>query len=190
MEKLTKNFWSVIVVIVIFFVFLFVYVQQNVPIINETDGIDQIEPVGLGDDNLEPIPSAPTDQEPSTEPPVSEPADSIPPPTDVVIRRQARVNKVEILILESFPVQVQVVATGGLPDGCTELDEINTVRDGNQFNISITTARPAEVMCILVAPTFEEKISLDVQGLPKGEYTVNVNGVEESFELQVDNKIQ
>ena len=36
-------------------------------------------------------------------------------------------------------------------------------------------------------PQFEEVTSLDVYGLKKGFYTVDVNGVTDIFELQIDN---
>jgi len=34
---------------------------------------------------------------------------------------------------------------------------------------------------------FEEIIPLEVYGLPAGTYTVNVNGVQGTFDLEVDN---
>ena len=36
----------------------------------------------------------------------------------------ANVTEIDILILESFPVQVHVVAKGYLPNPCTQIDEI------------------------------------------------------------------
>jgi len=100
---------------------------------------------------------------------------------------KASVESIEILILESFPVQIHVVARGHLPDDCTEIGEITRERQGNAFLITITTARPANVACAEMVVSFEEVISLDVLGLPAGTYTVDVNGVRDSFELTVDN---
>lgn len=102
----------------------------------------------------------------------------------------ANVENIQILTLESFPVQVQVIAEGYLPDGCTEIDEIKTEREGNIFNISISTKRPKDAICTQAIESFTETIPLDVQGLKAGNYTVNVNGVIGSFELAVDNIIQ
>jgi inhibitor of cysteine peptidase len=102
----------------------------------------------------------------------------------------AKVENIQILILESFPVQVQVIAEGYLPDGCTEIDKIKTEREGNIFNISISTKRPKDAICTQALESFTETIHLDVQGLKAGNYTVNVNGVIGSFELAVDNIIQ
>ena len=101
----------------------------------------------------------------------------------------ANVESIEILTLESFPVQIQVIAEGYLPDGCTEIDEIKTETEGNTFNINITTKRPKDAMCTQAIESFTETIPLEVQGLSAGNYTVNVNGVNGSFELAVDNTL-
>ena len=101
----------------------------------------------------------------------------------------APVESIEILILESFPVQVHVLVKGGLPDGCTEVDQINRRSDleNNTFWVEITTVRPTNVECTTEVVPFEETIPLDVYGLPAGDYTVDVNGVSETFTLYMDN---
>lgn len=88
----------------------------------------------------------------------------------------APVDEIDILILESFPVQVYVIASGNLPDPCTEIFEINREREGNTFFITIKTYR-SPGFCIQVLAPFEEIIPLVVYGLPAGTYTVDVNGV-------------
>lgn len=98
----------------------------------------------------------------------------------------APVEEIEIVILESFPVQVHVIASGNLPDPCTEIYEINKEREGNTFIVTIKTFRPPG-LCIQVIAPFEEIIPLEVYGLPAGTYTVDVNGVQDTFDLKVDN---
>jgi hypothetical protein len=99
------------------------------------------------------------------------------------------VESIEILTLESFPVQIHVLARGILPDGCTEIDQINQRSDleSSIFWIEITTVRPTGAVCTAEAVPFEESIPLDVYGLSAGTYTVDVNGVKETFTLDVDN---
>lgn len=97
------------------------------------------------------------------------------------------VEKIEIQMLESFPVQVNVIVQGYLPDNCTEIDRIMKSRDENTFFINIKTKRPADVFCTQGIKPFEETISLDVDGLKAGVYEVNVNGFIDSFELTMDN---
>ncbi len=99
----------------------------------------------------------------------------------------ATVETIQVMTLESFPVQMQVVAQGYLPDSCTEINEIKTEREENNFNINISTKRPKEAVCTEAIVPFNETIPLDVQGLKAGNYTVNVNGVKGSFELAIDN---
>jgi inhibitor of cysteine peptidase len=101
----------------------------------------------------------------------------------------ANVESIEIITLESFPVQIQVIAEGYLPDGCTEVDKVTIEREGNTFTVNISTKRPKDAICTQEIVPFNETTPLDVQGLKAGNYTVNVNGVTESFELSVDNTL-
>lgn len=109
-----------------------------------------------------------------------------PPPDEDIVDR-ATVEEIEVQILESFPVQVQVVARGYLADGCTEIDEIIQEKQDNTFSVTITTIRPADAQCTQAIVPFEEVIPLDVLGLQAGTYTVTVNGVSGTFELAEDN---
>lgn len=127
---------------------------------------DPNEPVSSDD----PTPTA----EPTTEP-------------GEILIGDATVESLDILILESFPVQVHLQVSGYLGDGCTELGAIDTVRAGDTFNVTIHTERPADAICTQQLVAFEETIPLDVQGLEAGTYTVNVNGVTDTFTLDVDN---
>jgi len=105
------------------------------------------------------------------------------------IHGEAVVEDVEILFLESFPLGVHAVASGYLPDPCTEIDEISVERKRNHFEVLITTLREAEVMCAQVLEAFEENIPLDVYGLPAGDYTVTVNGIDAEFTFVQDNSL-
>ena len=117
-----------------------------------------------------------------------------PPPTENVITEpvfgQANVESIQILLLESFPVQVNARIRGILPDGCTEIDQITTERSGNTFNVTLTTLRPIDAVCTEAVVPFDEVIGLDVFDLDAGAYTVTANGVSGGFTLDVDNRIQ
>lgn len=101
----------------------------------------------------------------------------------------AGVETVEVLVLESFPVRVNVKINGYLPDGCTELGEVSVSRNDNVFEVVLPTIRPEEMMCTQALKPFEKVVGLDVVGLKKGTYTVLVHGQEEKFELEVDNEM-
>ena len=103
------------------------------------------------------------------------------------IRGEAVVEDVEILFLESFPLGVHAVASGYLPDPCTDIDEISVEMEGNHFEVLITTLREAEVMCAQVIEAFEQNVPLDVYGLPAVDYTVTVNGINAEFSFLQNN---
>lgn len=122
----------------------------------------------------------------STETPVA-PTEPAAPVSTQPERGQAMVNSIDVLLLESFPVQVNVIAKGDLPDGCTSIDQVISQRNENDYRVVITTMRQPDQICTQALVPFEENISLDVAGLPAGTYQVNVNGVQDTFTLDVDN---
>lgn len=103
---------------------------------------------------------------------------------------QAMVDKVDVLLLESFPVQVNAIVSGNLNNGCTEIDEITTEQQGNNFVVTVTTRAPMGVACTEALVPFEEVVPLEAVGLPAGDYTVTANGVSGQFALAVDNVLQ
>ncbi len=103
---------------------------------------------------------------------------------------QAHVESVEILVLESFPVQIRALVKGSLPDSCTTIDQIVQTREGNAFRVSITTVRATGKACAQSLVPFEEIIPLQVVGLQAGDYTVTVNDVSTTFQLSADNVAQ
>lgn len=108
--------------------------------------------------------------------------------TDLTVQ-PALVEGVSIAILESFPVQVQVTAVGSLRSGCEEIYDVLASREENTFTVIMNAAAPKDAVCTKVLRPFEETFALDVMGLPAGTYTVDVNGVVETFTLAVDNML-
>ncbi|MDL5502719.1 MAG: hypothetical protein QSU88_05835, partial [Candidatus Methanoperedens sp.] len=53
--------------------------------------------------------------------------------TGKLIYGNATVESIEIMVLESFPVQIKVNASGYLSDGCTKIDEITEEKKDNTF---------------------------------------------------------
>jgi len=99
----------------------------------------------------------------------------------------AWVENAQIILLESFPVQVHAVVAGQLPDGCTAIAQITQTREGNRFTIVITVAHTGADSCTQALVPFEEVVPLNVVGLTKGVYQVMVNDVSAAFELTSDN---
>jgi hypothetical protein len=100
----------------------------------------------------------------------------------------AQVENIRVLILESFPVQIQVVAEGYLRNSCEQLDQATSSRDDDLFTVEITTRSTGD-MCAEVIEPFKKTVGLEVKGLKAGTYTVDVNGITDTFELSVDNNL-
>lgn len=133
---------------------------------------------------MEPLPPAATTPADET---VVPPGSDVPPAN--VITGTAAVDSLQILYLESFPVQIQVEVSGQLPDGCTQLDEPVIKQEGNLFQVELSTWRQADMMCTLALVPYTTAIALPVNGLAAGTYEVNVNGMTASFTLDVDNEM-
>jgi uncharacterized protein YraI len=116
---------------------------------------------------------------------LTKPTDGIvtnPPPADTT--KKADVQSVEIQILESYPLQVNVLARGLLPDsGCTSITNVSQSRNGNVFTVVVLTKTSQQTVCAQMLTPFEQVIPLDVSSLLPGTYIVHVNGVEASFVL-------
>ena len=93
-----------------------------------------------------------------------------------------QIDSVDVLILESFPVQVNVVVRGTVPDACTQIGQVTQQRTDNQIEITVATTRDPNAFCAQVLTTVEETIAIPGD-FPPGDYAVTVNGVTESFRV-------
>ena len=94
--------------------------------------------------------------------------------------REAPVTDVDVI---GSTNGVAVIVNGGLPNACTELgDPVQTI-ERNTIGISLPMVRQTGVVCTQAIVLFEETLPLDVTGLTPGEYTVDVNGIDTTFEL-------
>jgi len=109
---------------------------------------------------------------------------------DFIYGEEAVVESLEVVLLESFPVQAEATVVGYLPDGCTELVDITAVLEGNTFVLTLETRRPGgDVACTEALVPFEHSVDLDIQGLEAGTYTVIAQDKQSSFTLDVDNTL-
>jgi LysM repeat protein len=96
---------------------------------------------------------------------------------------EALIEGVEVRILESYPVQVQAIVRGQLPDACTYIEQITQVREGQTFRLRLTTARYPDRRCAQVLTPFQQVVSLNVAGLPGGTYDVRIGQIVTRFQL-------
>ena len=98
----------------------------------------------------------------------------------------APVESIDILVLESFPVQIHVLVNGYLPTPCYEITQIEKHQDEDAFYIKMFMKYNG-LICIQTIKPYKETVALDVYGLVAGTYQVDVNGIVGSFTLNTDN---
>ncbi len=99
----------------------------------------------------------------------------------------AEIVALDIRQLEIFPVRIQVIVEGVLPDSCTTIERIDRTRQDDTFRVTLHTVRATGVTCLDTEIPFTETLDMDVVGLSAGTYTVQVNDISGTFTLQVDN---
>jgi hypothetical protein len=104
-------------------------------------------------------------------------------PTDRSSQRgQLRVTAVDVVVRESFPVQVDAHITGEVPNVCTSVDSIHQRRHGRTITMTIATRSESEA-CILILPPPVE-LSVPLAGpFDGGEYLLRVNDFEQRFRI-------
>ncbi len=117
------------------------------------------------------------------------PMPATPPPTSVpgTAAPLLTVTSLQLLTLESFPVQVHAVVAGVVADNCVTLGEPAVERKDHLFLITFAPTRTGGADCAPAGVPFEKVVPLDVYGLPAGEYLVDAQGVQAAFTLSMDN---
>jgi len=86
------------------------------------------------------------------------------------------IESVEVIVMESFPMQIALNLTGYIPDGCTAPTQVVQSRDGNMVMVRVFRTLPPETMCAAMASLYNDTIPLE-GGFTSGHYTFDVNGV-------------
>ncbi|MFN2303211.1 MAG: hypothetical protein ACK2TV_05695 [Anaerolineales bacterium] len=100
-----------------------------------------------------------------------------------VYGQEATVESLDVAVLESDPTQAVVTVSGYLPDGCTELDEIDVERAGKDFNLTLNTRRLTEVACTESLVPFEQNVYLNISDLSGG-FTVIAQNQTATFSVE------
>lgn len=96
-------------------------------------------------------------------------------PVDTVI------ESVEVLVLESFPMQLQLEITGYQPDGCELPVIVEQSVEDNIVSLHIYRDVPLDTLCPMALVPFEETISIDGT-FEGGTVTIEVN----EFSTEID----
>ena len=101
---------------------------------------------------------------------------------EMVIKPAPIVN-VDVRIAESFPPQVFIDIRGILTDGCTALNGVEVTRQGTVIDITVTTQRPRDAVCIQVISFFDTVVPLGSNFIAGQNYTLRVNGKAQQFNV-------
>lgn len=71
------------------------------------------------------------------------------------------IENVEVVILESFPMQLHLTVSGYQPDGCQLPVIVEQQRDGNNVIVHIYREMPADTMCPAMVVSYEDTIVLE-----------------------------
>lgn len=120
-------------------------------------------------------------------------SEDTPDPTETLdpkkyeIGETAYIDSLDIVFLESFPLQVHAVLKGNFPDGCTSVQSHEVKLEGNTFYIKVFSKRPVDAFCTEALVPFEYIVPLDVYGLTAGDYIVKAYNVFNGFTFTQDN---
>ena len=91
------------------------------------------------------------------------------------MRGSAFMTSADLISMESFPEQIELVVSGNLPTPCHTLRAVvHEPDDLNNINVEIYALTDPGVLCEQVLYSFEARIPLGLY--PPGHYTVSVNG--------------
>ncbi|MEM9997290.1 MAG: hypothetical protein AAF809_06275, partial [Bacteroidota bacterium] len=79
-------------------------------------------------------------------------------------------------------VSVEVLVKGALPDGCSQLSDVEQARAGNLITVTLTMKRPKGAFCTQVVRPFRFYLPLDGRYAP-GAYTLKLNDLTRPFEI-------
>jgi inhibitor of cysteine peptidase len=105
-----------------------------------------------------------------------------------VITEPISIDRISIVSVETVPLRLKVHVYGVLPNVCTVIHNISQLKNENRFEIEIVTKRPNNDDCEPGEIDYVEIFELPVKGLKAGRYVVDVNGIEEPFNLIKDNE--
>ncbi len=100
-----------------------------------------------------------------------------------LVQVTAPIESVEVLIMESFPLQYSVIVVSGLPNACVSYGGYRLERDGNTIRVEMVNWKPSDlqIACAEIYRTVETMIPLGSEFESGKTYTVDVNGVAVSF---------
>jgi hypothetical protein len=102
------------------------------------------------------------------------PADLAPSPEPGVVRTEVTPAATDLVLLETSPVQVQLVVEGELPNPCSRLGwYVKPGDDQGRIEVALYADQSTETACIQVVASYSEVIPLGA--FERGSYAVFLN---------------
>lgn len=117
--------------------------------------------------------------------PTAEPTEPAAEPE--VVDNAGTVETLNVLLMESFPLQAAANVSGYFNNGCWSLEEIAVEQVDDTFVLNVRGRHSGAEMCTEALVPFEENVSLPIQGLKAGTYTVEAGEQTATFTLDIDN---
>ena len=106
----------------------------------------------------------------------------IPESEESMMRVFHRIDSVDALLMESFPVQIMLQVKGYQTDGCDVPVQTQQSREGNVVTVQIFRELPPDAVCTMIIKDYEANIKLD-GGFEPGTYRIDVNGTVITVEI-------
>ena len=86
------------------------------------------------------------------------------------------IRATDLLVMESYPVQISLHVTGDLPTPCHELRyDVAAPDDQNRVYVTVWSESDPETVCIQVLEAFEVNVPIRMEGAADGAYSVWLN---------------
>jgi inhibitor of cysteine peptidase len=105
-------------------------------------------------------------------------------PTPAVGSYAAPVQSIQVLVMESYPVQVAAVLRVMLSATCDKVGETPVEYADRTFRITVVAVSPLDHGCAPAIEPVEVRVPLDTRGLAPGDYTVRAGDVSAVFTLK------
>lgn len=89
------------------------------------------------------------------------------------------IDATDLLVMESYPVQINLHINGSLPTPCHTFHYayvIGITSDPTKVEVTVWSESDTSRMCTQVLEPFDESIPIDMAGAADGAYSVYVNG--------------
>lgn len=104
------------------------------------------------------------------------------PPLSDRVTVPAPIDGVEVVIRESYPPQVAVRITAGLPSGCAQVHSHSVARSGDTITITVLNSMPGgDPICTMIYGMYDLTVELGSDFEVGRTYTLRVNDHTETF---------